>query len=59
MGEEWWGEIESLIQGWLKLYPFPGGILAEAINMTHSGMLYRLDISTFYFYEIFLACCID
>ena len=29
---------------------FPARKLAEAINMTHSGM-YRLDISTFYFYE--------
>ena len=26
-------------------------ILAEAIGMAHSDMLYRLDISTFYFYE--------
>ena len=32
MSEEWWGEVESLIQGRLKLYPFPGGILAEAIS---------------------------
>ena len=30
------------------------GILAEAINKTHSGMLYRLEISTFYFYETLL-----
>ena len=27
---------------------------AEAISMTHSGMLYRWDISTFYLYEPFL-----
>ena len=51
MGEEWWGGAESLIQGQLKVHPFPAGILVEAISMTHSGMLYRLDISTFYFYE--------
>ena len=44
---EWQGEAERLIQVQLKLYPFPGGILAAAINMTHSSMLYRLDISTF------------
>ena len=37
MGEGWWGGAES-----------PGGILARAISMTHSGILYRLDISTFY-----------
>ena len=43
--------LESVIQGRLKSHPFPGGILAEAISMTHSGMLFRLHISTFYFYE--------
>ena len=43
--------LESLIQGQLKLHPFPGGILVEAISMTYSAMFYRLDISTFYFYE--------
>ena len=47
MDEEWWGHIQDQ----LKLHPFPGGILAKAISMTHSGMLYRLDISTSYFYE--------
>ena len=26
-------------------------ILAEAVSMTHSDTLYRLDISTFYFYK--------
>ena len=26
-------------------------ISAEAISMTHSNMLYQLDISTFYFYK--------
>ena len=26
-------------------------VLAKAISMTHSGMLYLQDISTFYFYE--------
>ena len=39
--------LESPIQG----QPFPGGILAEAISMTHTGMLYQLDISTFYLYK--------
>ena len=51
MGEGWWGGAESLIQGQLKLHPFPGRNLAKAISMTNSGMLYRLDISTFYFDE--------
>ena len=31
---------------------FPGRILAEAVSMIHFGMLYRLDVSTFYFYEL-------
>ena len=35
------------------MYVFLAGVLAEEINMTHSDMLYRLDISTFYFYELF------
>ena len=43
------GGVESLIQGELK--SFPARILVEAICMTHSDMLYRLDISTFYFYK--------
>ena len=51
MSEGWWGKAESFIQGQVKSHPFPGGILAEAISMTHSGMLYRLDISAFYFFE--------
>ena len=37
--------------GQLKSHVFPAGILAEAISMTHSDMLHRLDISPFYFYE--------
>ena len=45
-----WG-AESLIQGLLKSHLFPAGILAKATSMTHSDMFYRLDISTFYFYE--------
>ena len=45
------GGAESFVQGQLKLNFFPDGILAKALCMTHSGMLYRLDISTFYFYE--------
>ena len=51
VGEGLWGEIESLTQGQLKSHVFPTRILAEAISMTHSGLLYQLDISTFYFYE--------
>ena len=47
VGEWWWRVAESLIQGRLKSYPFPGGILAAAISMTYNGMLHRLDISTF------------
>ena len=50
-----WGVLggsESLIQGQLKSYPFPVGILAEAISMAHSGILYRMDIYKFYFYAV-------
>ena len=54
MDEEWWDGVESLPQGQLKLHPFPGWILAKAISMTHFGMLYRLDISVFYFMS---HCC--
>ena len=54
MSEEWWDGVESFPQGQLKPHPFPGGILAKAISMTHSGMLYRLDISVFYFMS---HCC--
>ena len=42
---------ESLIYGQLKSHLFPAGILVETISMSHCHMLYRLDISTFYFYE--------
>ena len=35
-------------KGQLKSHLFPSNILAEAISMTHSDMLYWLDISTFY-----------
>ena len=45
------GGAESLIWDHLKSPLFPSRILAEAISMTHSGMLYRLDISTFCFYK--------
>ena len=39
----------------MKSHLSPAGILAEAMSMTHSDMLYRLDIkSTCYFYEPFL-----
>ena len=37
--------------GWgIKSHLSPAGILAEAILMTYSDILYRMDISTFYFY---------
>ena len=42
---------ESRIQSQLKLHLFPGRFLAEAIYIKHSGILYRLDISKFYFYK--------
>ena len=51
MGKGWLGETESLIQGQLKSHTVPGRILAKAMSMTHSDVLYRLDISTFYFYK--------
>ena len=35
MGEGWWGGAESLILSQLKLHPFPGRTLAEAVSMTH------------------------
>ena len=45
---------------WNRVF-FPAWILAKAISMTNSDMLYWLDISTFYFYEplqfqIFVPC---
>ena len=60
VGERWWGGEESLIYGQLMSHLFPAGILAEAVSVTHSGMLYRLDICTFYFhkpllFQIFVA----
>ena len=37
--------------GWgMKSHLSPAGILAEAIRMTYSEILYRMDISTFYIY---------
>ena len=51
MGEGLWGGAEILIKGQLKSHLFPVRNLAETISMTNSGMLYRLDISTVYFYE--------
>ena len=47
----WWSGTENLIYSQLKLHLFPTRILAEATSMRHSDMLYRLDISTFSFYE--------
>ena len=44
----------TLNQGQLKSHLFPGEISAEAMGMTHSGMLYQLDIPTFNFYELLL-----
>ena len=37
-----------------EIVSFSSRILAEAKNMTYSDMLYRLDISTFCFYESLL-----
>ena len=34
-----------------EITSFPAGIKVEATSMTHSGILRRLDISTFCFYE--------
>ena len=42
-----WDGAESRIQGQLISHPFPGGISAKAISITHSDMLHRPDISTF------------
>ena len=42
--------LEILIQDQLKSHPFPGGILTEAISMTHSGIF----VSTGYCYVLFL-----
>ena len=64
--ENWWGGdrkhffvricslmmcFNCLIWCQLKLHLFESRILAEAISMMHSGMLYWLDSSTLYFYE--------
>ena len=46
-------------KGQLKSHLFPSNILAEAISMTHSDMLYWLDISTFYLYEPLLFQIFD
>ena len=46
MGEGWWCEAESPIQGQMKSHIFPGVILAEAISMAHYGILHQLEIST-------------
>ena len=44
--EGWWDVAWSFIWGQLKLHLFPAEILVEAIGMTHSGMLYRLQSFT-------------
>ena len=50
--DEGWGSgAESFVWGELKSHLFPAGILAEEVSMRHSDVLYRLDISTFHFYE--------
>ena len=43
VGEGWWGGAERFIQDQLKSPPLPGGVLAEPMSMTHSGMLYKMD----------------
>ena len=59
MGDGWWGEVESPILDQLKSHLFLARILAEAISMTHSDMLYRLDICRFYIYEPLLLLIFD
>ena len=49
--EGWWGRAENLIYGQLELHLFTAWILFKTISMTHSDMLWRLDIFTFCFYE--------
>ena len=44
-----WGRKSYL--GPAKIASFQAGISVEAIRMTHSDTLYRLDNSTFYFYK--------
>ena len=57
------GWSKCLISNQLKSHLFPAEILAEAINMTHSDMLYRLDIFSFYMLLVWIRlvfmdhCC--
>ena len=43
VGEGCWGGVERFIQDQPKSHPPPGGVLAEPMIMTHSGMLYKMD----------------
>ena len=43
--------VGIIIQYQLKSPLFQAGVLSEVISMTHSNILYRLGISTFYFCE--------
>ena len=47
-----WGRKSYL--GSPEIISFSAGILAETISMKHYDMLCRMDISTFYFYELLL-----
>ena len=40
--------------GLAEIVAFQAGILVKAITLTHSDMLYQLEIPTFYFYEPWL-----
>ena len=48
----WQDELYQLVSSG---HVWPARILAEIIGMTNSGIMYRLDISTFYFYEPLLV----
>ena len=48
------GWEESLIQVQLNSHPFPGRMLAAAISIKHSGMLYQLVFLRFIFMS---HCC--
>ena len=59
MGDGWWGGVESPILDQLKSHLVLARILAEAISMAHSDMLYRLDIFRFYIYKPLLLLIFD
>ena len=51
------GKAESIVSEWEVVWLgqshfFPAKVLAEGINMTHSGILYQLDISVLFSWTI-------